>query len=234
MLGDVRERFLRDAVQRRLDLGRRAARPAVPRCAAGGDAGAIRPVLHVVRQRGPQAEIVERGRPQLPDEVIHVAIELLGDRFERFDVRAQVGVVAAGVLEQPDPGASAVSCSPNWSCISRAMRGARLPGRTPVASGSSVRAPFGAAALPSSACFGQVEVGADDAHDRTARLAADRKAAREHVDVVAVLVPQPKLPFVGRLAARRRCRSPAARAGMSSGWSSRSHALMCGSISSSA
>ena len=47
-------------------------------------------------------------------------------------------------------------------------------------------------------------MGADDAHDRSARLAPDREAAREHVDVVAVLVPQPELAFVGALAARAR------------------------------
>ncbi len=45
-------------------------------------------------------------------------------------------------------------------------------------------------------------MGADDAYHRSARLAADRKAAREHVDVAAVLVPQAELRFVGRLAAR--------------------------------
>ena len=50
--------------------------------------------------------------------------------------------------------------------------------------------------------FGQIEVRADDANHRSARLAANRKAAREHVDVAAVLVPQPELRLVGRLAAR--------------------------------
>ena len=49
--------------------------------------------------------------------------------------------------------------------------------------------------------LGQIEMGADDAHHRSARLAPNRKAAREHVDVAAVLVPQPKLRLVGRLAA---------------------------------
>ena len=50
--------------------------------------------------------------------------------------------------------------------------------------------------------LGEIEVRADDAHDRAAGLAADRKPAREHVDVVAVLVPQAELALVGRRPAR--------------------------------
>ena len=50
--------------------------------------------------------------------------------------------------------------------------------------------------------LGQIEVGADDADDRSAGPAPDRIPAREHVDVVAVLVAQPELGFEGRLAAR--------------------------------
>ena len=53
--------------------------------------------------------------------------------------------------------------------------------------------PFGLGPLP----LGEIEVGADDAHDRSARLAANRKAAREHVHVVTILVPEAKLTFVG-------------------------------------
>ena len=50
--------------------------------------------------------------------------------------------------------------------------------------------------------LGQVEVGADDADDWSAGPAPDRIAAREHMDVMAILVPQPELGFEGRLAAR--------------------------------
>ena len=50
--------------------------------------------------------------------------------------------------------------------------------------------------------LGQVEVRADDADDRSAGFAADGKAARQHVDVVAVLVAQAELALVGRRAAR--------------------------------
>ena len=77
VLGDVVERFLRDAVERRLDLrcetiGRQAGGVQL-----GGDVHPHRPVLNVVRERRAQAEVVERGRPQLPDQMIDVAIELL-------------------------------------------------------------------------------------------------------------------------------------------------------------
>ena len=50
--------------------------------------------------------------------------------------------------------------------------------------------------------FRQVEVGADDAHDRTAGLAPDRVTAREHLDVVAVLVAEPELALIRACAAR--------------------------------
>ena len=46
-------------------------------------------------------------------------------------------------------------------------------------------------------------MGADDADDRSAGLAADRKAAREHVDVVTVLVAEAELGLVGRSLAAR-------------------------------
>ena len=46
--------------------------------------------------------------------------------------------------------------------------------------------------------IGEIEMRADDAHDRSARLATHWETSREHVDVVAVLVPQPELGLVGR------------------------------------
>ena len=91
--------------------------------------------------------------------------------------------------------------------------------------------PFGLGPLP----LGEIEVRADDADDRSARLAADRIAARQHVHVVAVLVAQAELRLRrSRRPARHALVQPVARAAMSSGCSSRSHALTCGSISSSA
>ena len=91
VLGDVGQRFLRDAVERRFGF---RGEPIVEQAGGvqlGGDADALRPVLHVVGERRAQAEIVERGGPQLPDEMIDVAVELLRDRLERFDLRAQFG-----------------------------------------------------------------------------------------------------------------------------------------------
>ena len=91
VLGDVGERFLRDAVERRFGFRGQPIVEQSRRVQLGRDADAPRPVLDVVGQRRPQAEIVERRRPQLPDEMIDVAVELLRDRFERVDLRAQVG-----------------------------------------------------------------------------------------------------------------------------------------------
>ena len=53
-------------------------------------------------QRGPQTEIVERGRPELPDQVIDVSIELLGDHLERVHLSGQVGSIGARLLERDD------------------------------------------------------------------------------------------------------------------------------------
>ena len=50
--------------------------------------------------------------------------------------------------------------------------------------------------------FGQVEVRADDADDRPGRVAANGKAARQHMHVVAVFVPEAELRLVGLLALR--------------------------------
>ena len=50
--------------------------------------------------------------------------------------------------------------------------------------------------------LGDVEVGAHDPHDRSC-LPADRKPAREHVDVVAILVAQPEFANVRPFAAPR-------------------------------
>ena len=85
VLGDVGQRFLRDAVERRLDLGGEAIVEQARGVQLGRDADAPRPVLDVVGERGAQAEVVERGRAKLPDELIDVAIELLRDLLERLD-----------------------------------------------------------------------------------------------------------------------------------------------------
>ena len=55
----------------------------------------------------------------------------------------------------------------------------------------------GVGALP----FGDIEVSADDANDRAIGLEADRKSARQHVDVMPQFVAKPKLALVSRAAA---------------------------------
>ena len=82
--------------------------------------------------------------------------------------------------------------------------------------------------------LGEIEMGADDADDRPAGIAADRKAAREHMDVVTVLVPQAELSFVGRRAPRATLSFADRRARGRRDARRRSQALTCGSISSSA
>ena len=82
VLGDVGQRLLCDPIQRRFGVGREPIVQQPGRVQRGRDADAIRPVLHVVRQRRAQAEIVERGRTKLPDQVIDVAVEPLRDGFD--------------------------------------------------------------------------------------------------------------------------------------------------------
>ena len=79
--------------KRRLDVRREPIVEQARRVQARGNADALRPVLDVVGQRGPQAEVVERGRAELPDELIHVPIEAPGDRLEghRSRVRGPCG-----------------------------------------------------------------------------------------------------------------------------------------------
>ena len=94
MFGDVVERFLRDSVQRCFHFRRKSIVEQPRRVQLGRDTGALRPFLNVVGQRGPQAEVVECGWPQLPDELIDVPIETLGDRLERLQVTGEIGAAA--------------------------------------------------------------------------------------------------------------------------------------------
>ena len=99
MLGDIGQRFLRDAVKRRLGLGREAFVEQPRGMQLRGDPCATRPGVDVARQRCLQTEVVERGRSKLPDQVIDVSIELVSDQVERFNGFAQVGSVRARALE---------------------------------------------------------------------------------------------------------------------------------------
>src|SRR5436189_6094933 len=64
-----------------------------------GDSDACRPVLNVVGHRGTDTEIVERGWTKLPHELIDVAIQPLGDRFDRVDQRPPEIALSTRVLE---------------------------------------------------------------------------------------------------------------------------------------
>ena len=113
VLGDVGHGFLRDAIQRRFDFRREplVQRPDV--CNSRGNVDARRPVLHVVRQRRPQAEVVEGCRPELPDEMVDVAIEALGDASSASTCSARSGVSRQASFSAAIRCASAVNCSPN-------------------------------------------------------------------------------------------------------------------------
>ena len=114
MLRHVRERLLRDPIERGFGVGGEPIVQQSGRVQRGGDADATRPVLNVIRERCAQAEIVERGRPKLPDEVIHVAVEPLGDRFDAIRrARASRRRSPQASLSMRIPTARAVSCSPN-------------------------------------------------------------------------------------------------------------------------
>ena len=134
-------------------------------CSSAEMPHARRPVLDVVGERRAQAEIVERRRPKLPDEVIDVAIELLRDCLRARRPVAQVGAVAARVLEQPDRAGERRQLLAEL-IVHLARDAAPLvflrehQPREQLGAG-----PFGVRLLP----LGEVEVRADDAHDRVRR-----------------------------------------------------------------
>ena len=131
----------------------------------------LRPVLHVVGERRAQAEIVERGRSQLPDELVDVAIDLLGHRFERLDLAAQIGRSAAGVLERADAASER-----RQLFTELIVHLARDAPALVLLREDEPREQLGARALGFGLpAFGEIEVRADDAHDRPARLAPDWK-----------------------------------------------------------
>ena len=198
------------------------------------DVDPLRPVLDVVGEGRAQAEIVERRWPELPDQVLDVAVELLGHGFECFDLCAQVGPIAARGLEHSD-----AELQRRQLLAELIVHLARDPPPLVLLGkgqpGVQLRAgAFGKFALPDllaegvvgqrqfrraladapfqffmratqqlfgALSFGQVEVGADDSHDRPAWLAANGKASREHMNVVPILVAKTKLAFVGPHAA---------------------------------
>src|ERR1044071_1503357 len=101
VLGGVVERFLRDSIQRRLDVGRE---PFIDSrgVQARGNADTSGPVLGVIGQRGPEAEVVECRRAELPCEPIHVVIEATGNHVEGIDLAHEVRVARAPGLQRAD------------------------------------------------------------------------------------------------------------------------------------
>ena len=84
------QRFLGDSVERCLGVRGEALVEQSRGVELRRNADAPRPVLHVVGERGAQAEVVECGRAQLPDELIDVAVDLTGGFLERLDVAGKL------------------------------------------------------------------------------------------------------------------------------------------------
>ena len=76
MLGDVGECFLRDSVERGFGFGRQTIVHKSGGVQLRANGAALRPVLNVIAKRGQQAQVVERRRPELPHQVLDVAVEL--------------------------------------------------------------------------------------------------------------------------------------------------------------
>ena len=167
---------------------------------------ALRPVADVVVERGTQPEIVERRRAKLPDQLLDVAIELPGGLFERLDRRRHLRAAVREALQTLD-----APCQCRELLAELVVHLARDPPPLVFLREHESRQPFSACllgALSFSQRFRflprrQIEVCADDAHDRTARGSSDGKAAREDVDVLTVLVAKPELSFVDLRASLR-------------------------------
>ena len=56
----------------------------------GSDAGANRPVLHVVGKRRAKAQVVQGRRTKLPDQMVDILVELLRDFLERVPPASRV------------------------------------------------------------------------------------------------------------------------------------------------
>ena len=197
VLGDVGERLLRDAIERRLGFRWQPIVEQPGHVQLCRNVDTPRPVLDVVGECRAQAEVVERGRPQLPDELIDVTIELPRDFLQRLDERPDIRRACGRFLQGADAAAQS-----RQLFAELIVHLARDPPpfvflREDEAGEELGACPLGFRLPP----FRQVEVRADDAHDRSARFAAHRISARQDLDVVTVLVQQAELAFVGERAA---------------------------------
>ena len=82
VLHDVRQRLLHEPVERRLDLGRQALAAEI-RLDLGRDAASLGERLAEPLERGGEAEVVQRGRPQLDREPPHV-LERADDQLSQL------------------------------------------------------------------------------------------------------------------------------------------------------
>jgi hypothetical protein len=197
VLGDVRQRLLRNAVERGFRIGRQPFVEQAGGVQVGGDADPLRPVLHVIGERRAQAKIVERRGPQLPDQMVDVAIELLSNALERIGMGAYICSFPACLFQHAD---SRAQCRQLFAEL--IVHFPRDP--SPLVflrkhqPGEELRVRALGLGLP--AC-GEVEVRPDDPHHATV-LAANRKTPGEHVDVMSFPVTEPEFPLVRRRATK--------------------------------
>jgi len=129
-------------VERRLGLGREAAVGEPPRWWSSAEMRARFDQFWMwVASAAGRAEIGRSaGRPELPDQMIDIPIELLGHDLQRVQRPAQIGSTAARFLQRHDPVAERGSTARRTDRASRVRCGRRfvLPGRNTSRACSSV------------------------------------------------------------------------------------------------
>ena len=131
------------------------------------------PVLNVVCQRGAQAQIVERSRTKLPDELIDIAIESLRDLFDAVDERAVRMLISTRILEHAD-----AQCQRRQLLAELIVHFARDAPPLVFLSEHQASEEFAARAFRlGTLSRRQIEMGSDDSDDRSSRCPPDRVAA---------------------------------------------------------
>ena len=140
--------------------------------------------------------------------MIDIAIELLRDGVERLDLRGQRGLAGTGLLERAD-----AERQRGQLLAELIVHLARDAPPLVFLREDESRQQLGAG--PLGICplaFREIEVRPDDAYDGAIALPPHGIPARQHVDVMAMLVTQPKLSFVSPGRRAQPPRSPVARA----------------------
>src|SRR6185503_5513654 len=150
------------------------------------DADASRPVLNVVGKRGAQPQIVECGWTKLPDELVDVVIQSFGDLFDGINQRAVRFQMSARILQHANPqrkrGELLTKLIVHFSSDAPAL----VLLREDETSEEFAARAFRLGALPRR----QIEVGSDNADDRTTGCTANGISPRQDFDVMSLLVPQ--------------------------------------------